>query len=359
MKGLSSGSTLLNLALTGHANVGFLPGHYYFLVGDSDSGKTFLSMTCMAEATIDPAFKDHRLIYDNVEDGMLMDCDRLFNEQMADRLEPPKAHKQEPAFSSTIEEFYYNVDDALGDGRPFIYILDSMDALDSESAGKKFDQRKKAFTRQQARARGEDVEGKADEDKIAGSYGDGKAKMNSENLRKVMSRLRKTQSILIVISQTRDNLGGYGRTRAGGRALRFYATCELWSSVAQKLYKDVNGIKREIGTRVELQGRKNRVTGRNATVELDIYPSSGIDDVGACVDYLVEEGHWTKSKMTIDAKGLGISGTREKVIRLIEKRGLEEKLRASCAECWHGVLEACSVQRKSRYAIEDTHANAE
>jgi len=55
---LSTGSTLLNLACSGRVNGGFLKGFYYFIVGDSKSGKTFLSLTCLAEASINKDFDD-------------------------------------------------------------------------------------------------------------------------------------------------------------------------------------------------------------------------------------------------------------------------------------------------------------
>jgi len=51
-KGLSTGSALLNLAISGQADVGMLPGYYYYFVGDSNSGKTWIARTCLAEATI-------------------------------------------------------------------------------------------------------------------------------------------------------------------------------------------------------------------------------------------------------------------------------------------------------------------
>ena len=54
---LSTGSTLLNLALTGKPNCGFVKGKYHFIVGDSISGKTFLSLTCLAEAATMPEGK--------------------------------------------------------------------------------------------------------------------------------------------------------------------------------------------------------------------------------------------------------------------------------------------------------------
>ena len=86
---LSTGSTLLNLACTGFPDRGFAKGHYYFVVGDSISGKTFLVLTCLAEASINPNFKDYRFIYDSGEDGALMNIERFFGKGVASRLEMP------------------------------------------------------------------------------------------------------------------------------------------------------------------------------------------------------------------------------------------------------------------------------
>lgn len=353
---LSTGSTLLNLASTGHPFGGFARGKYHFIVGDSASGKTFLSLSCFAEACINKVFDNHRLIFDDVERGMQMDIDHLFSEEVADRIEPPEMRDGEPVYSDTIESFYYHLDDLfewdktrkVANGRPFIYVLDSMDALDSEAADKKFSQTKRAF-----RKKGDKDREEGGEDKVSGSYGDGKAKVNSANIRKMIRGLEQTGSILIILSQTRDNFSGYGgKTRGGGHALRFYACTEFWASIVESIKKEVNGKPREVGVRVKLRFTKNRLTGQRHAVEMDIYPSFGIDDVGACVDYLVEENYWAKEGNTITAKGLELLGTRDKLIRLIEKRGLEDDLRGLCGKCWKEVEEACSLSRKNRYAVD-------
>ena len=69
---VSTGSTLLNLACSDHPRIGFLMGGYYYLVGDSASGKTFLSLTCFAEACINPAFDNYRLIFDGINRRLLL-----------------------------------------------------------------------------------------------------------------------------------------------------------------------------------------------------------------------------------------------------------------------------------------------
>jgi len=334
---LSTGSTLLNLACTGNAAGGFAKGKYHFLVGDSASGKTWLSLTCLAEAAINPNFDGYRFIYDNAEDGALMDIGRFFGDKVQERLESPAYEKDVPIYSTTIEEFYYHVDDAAKDGTPFIYILDSMDSLSSAAEQDKFNEMKEASRK-----------GKT----TTGTFGDGKAKKNSSNLRKLMPALRKTNSILIIINQTRDNLGfGFEKKiRSGGHALRFYATLEIWSSIKGKMKKTIRGKEREIGITTKVQVKKNRFTGRLRVVELPLYHSFGIDDVGSCVDYLVSEKHWTKSKNTINADDLDFSGTREKLIKHIQETNAEDKVSKIVDDVWNQIENECSVDRKSRYS---------
>jgi RecA/RadA recombinase len=308
-------------------------------VGDSASGKTFLSITCFAEAAINKRFSGYRLIYDNIEDGCLLDLKGLFSEEVAKRIEPPSVDGDgEPIFSSTAEEFYYNIDDAVADKVPFIYVLDSMDALDSESADKKFQEHKNAYRKGTA-------------DKVAGSYGDGKAKINSTSLRKVLKGLRDTGSILIIVSQTRDNIGSMfgGKTRGGGHALRFYATVEIWSSIKGSIKKTVRGKARKIGVHVCLQVKKNRITGKTPEVEIDIYPSFGIDDVGSCIDYLLAENWWAMKKQSIIATEFDIVATRDKLISLVEEKKLQGELRVLVGRCWREIEDASAIKRVNRY----------
>ena len=335
---LSTGSTLLNLAMTGKGNRGFLKGKYYFLVGDSQSGKTFLALTCLAEAAINPEFKDYRFIFDNGEGGALMNIAKFFGSAVEERLEPPALDKDgNPEYSRTIEHFYYHLKDATNDPRPFIYIQDSMDVLSSEQEQDKFDEQKKAFE---------------DGKNTTGSMTDGKPKINSQNLRQFIGPLERSKSILIIINQTRDSLGfGFEKkTKSGGHALTFYACMELWSSVIGRIKKTVRGTQRQIGTFCQVRVKKNRISGKDRTITIPIYWSIGFDDIGACVDYLVEEKFWNPSgKTSINAESLGVIMSREKLIQYIEENGLEKDVRESVSDVWDEIEEACEVQRKPKY----------
>ena len=336
---LSTGSTTLNLACTGRVDGGFPVGSYVFFVGDSMSGKTWFGHSCLAEATIDKRFDDYRLVYDDVEGGSRMNVERFFGKRLAERIEPPGVDDNgNPVYSDVIEEFYYFVDDLLKGSRPFIYVLDSQDSLSSRAEQSKFDEVKRAHRK-----------GK----EVAGSYGDAKAKVHSTTLRKLLGPLRDTGSVLIVLNQTRDSFSLFEKsTYSGGRALQFYATLQLWSSKVGKIERTVRGKKRQLGIKSKIQVRKNRLTGKDHSVFVPILHSCGIDDLGGCVDYLVDENYWKENGGKIVATGLGpdIIARRESLVRRIEEGGLEQDLRELVGMVWGNIEAACLVERKSRYS---------
>ncbi len=339
---LSTGSTLLNLAITGHPHAGYLRGDYTFVVGDTNSGKTQLGLGLMAEAAHCPGYDDYSLIFDCVESGVQLNVARYFGRKTADRLRPSCYSHGQPWRSETIEDFYCNLDAAL-DAGPCVYVLDSMDGLSSADEAKKFDEAKKAKAKHD---RGEEAE-------VKGSYSDGKAKKNSGLLRQMLPKLEKTGSILLIIGQTRDNVGGFSfdpRTRSGGRAPSFYAQVEVWSSVKQKLKRKVRDQDRHIGSVCEFHVRRTRFTGREVKVQVPIYFSAGIDDLGSCVDYLLQEKHWDKGGGgRVVAPELGVTDTREGIVRHVEENGKEEALRSLAAQVWCDVESECAVQRKKRF----------
>ena len=342
---LSTGSTLLNLACSGKASGGFLKGHYIFFVGDSDSGKTFLCLSCLAEAAKNPAFDKYWLIYDAVEHGALMNIERFFGKKTAKRLEPPAVDGVgNPIYSRTTDDFYFHLHDAVNGKKPFIYILDSQDSLTSKREDDKFDLRKR-------KARGK--ASKSDEKKSDSDYGDGKAKAHSSTLRKFMGPLNESGSILIIINQSRDSFDPFkNQSYSGGRALKFYATLQIWSKKIGKIEKTHRGKKRQQGVKCKVHVMKNRVDGKDRTIEVPIFHSYGVDDVRSCIDYLVDEGEWKKDKSgVITATGMGPDQKMKvnKLIRWIEDSGMTDDLRGLVQDCWHEIEDAVSLKRRPRY----------
>ena len=223
---ISTGSTLLNLALTDHPEHGYPLGNMVNLIGDSSAGKTVLALTAGAELSVTPAFDDYRIIFDDVEEAAAFDYDYLFGSELARRIESPAVDSEgEPVNSSTVEDFQDHVLAALDDGRPFIYFVDSLDALTSEA------EEAKAQADAEARAKGVECKG---------TYGMEKAKALKRILRLTSRRLKQTASTVVIISQTIDEVDPMKsrfskKTRAGGNALRFFAVQEIWLKLKKKL----------------------------------------------------------------------------------------------------------------------------
>jgi len=335
--GLSTGVTLINLACSGRASWGLSRGHLYLFVGDAESGKTVLALTTLAEAAASEAFADYQLIYDAPEFGALMDLQHFFGARLTQRLQAPRQEDGVPQPSGSVEELLFNLDDAFESGRPFVYVLDSFDALEALSEQETFDKNKKLH-----RAGSE----------LKASYGMARAKAMSNGLRRVVSRLERTQSIVIMLAQTRDNVDPWAhdkKTRAGGRALRFYSTIELWTSIKGKITRDHKDKVRDLGIYINVEIRKNRQNGRHPRVVVPFYHSFGLDDLGASVDYLVDERVWKKTAGVIEATDFAFKGPREKLIAWIEAQHKEKALRALAAQTWEEIEEACRVERKRRY----------
>src|SRR5690606_29226215 len=128
---VSTGSTMLNLACTGHYKCGFPLGRMVLTVGDSDAGKTLITLTCLAEAANNPRFKNHLLIHDDIEGGAMMDMVKFFGEKAAERISAPSHDKEgNPVYSEFLEEMYDWVETLLDAGKPFIAVIDSTDGLD-------------------------------------------------------------------------------------------------------------------------------------------------------------------------------------------------------------------------------------
>lgn len=332
---VSSGSTPLNLACTGHTRKAFPKGHYVLIVGDSESGKTFISATCLAEAAADPAFDDYTFAYYDIEAGLLANLRRYFGRKAAFRIK-----KDQPTIPETVEELYDSLDDLVKKNVPFIAVVDSADSLPSKEDLKQVAKERKARVK---------------DEQVSGSYNTAKPKVHSARLRNIVPKLKKTGSILIVISQTRDAIGFMSRfepkTRAGGRALKFYACLEIWTSVGRPIKVKPKGGKKEfqVGAFSVAKVKKNRINGKKRSVQVAFLNEVGIDDVRSNIQYLVDQGYWRVSSKVINAKELGLSGKMNELIRQIESRDLEGKLRKVVGKHWRGVENILNPKRKRRY----------
>lgn len=332
-KFISTGSTLLNLACSDSAWGGFKTGKIVNLVGDSSAGKSILALTCLAEVAINPALADYRLIYDDAETALEFDLSKLFPTLPGclDIIPPSK----------TIQKFQISIAKAVKIGQPFIYILDSLDAVTTDEELTKLNEIMKAKTEAEAEA-------------IAKGYRLEKPKMMSELLRKINDEVARLDSLLIIISQTRDNITATPftpkKTRSGGRALEFYSSHTIWLSVRKTIKEKYL----QLGAETKAKVTKNKIDGKKREVFLTIYDFYGIDDIGSCVDYLIENGHWIKTAGgRLVAKDFEFEGRRKDLITKIEQEDLTESLKAVTQEVWLSIEKSVIPDRKPRFSRED------
>ena len=331
-----TGSTTFNLECSGNIEGAFKIGKMVNLIGDSHAGKTLFAFTVFAECALLERFDKYRFIYDDVESANEFNLANLFGSNCADRIEQVR--------SKTIEEYNDNIATYLKEGVPFIHVLDSFDALTSEAAIEKDIENRKA------REKG---------NKTKGDYGDGKPKIASRFFSQRIQDLSDNGSILIIISQTRDNIG-FGsmftpKTRSGGKALKFYAFHEIWLACQKK---EKEG-KRTIVTNVQAKITKNKLTGNHGEVYFPILRDYGLDNLKSCINFLVDEGDWTGKPGAINtkgfldrrpnAKGTLVHPTLKQIIVDIEDNDREDELFNLCQKTYDEVMIKLQPKRKKKY----------
>ena len=349
---LSSGSTLWNLASTGSPKGGFATGKFYNVVGDSASGKTAGVLGVAAEAANDVRFDDYDIVLDEPERSCEFDIARMYGQKLADRIKPPRRDKEgNPIHSVTVQDFHDNLTDYFDKKRPVFYILDSFDSL---------------TTQDELDHEADDKEARRDGKDGKGTYAMDKAKYASKLFRLINAQIKDTKSILIVISQVRENIDPMSFkkfTRAGGKALDFYAAGIMWTAVTKKLHKTVHDQKYVIGSQVKLEVTKNKHNGRLRTIEFPIFYDYGIDDISSCIDYLGSSGAWNIEKGRVYNMG-SLSDllpekkpgsktepalTMSECIAAIEQGNYQKDLRCEVVRTWNDIEERLKLNRKPKY----------
>lgn len=334
-----TGSTLLNLGMSDTIFGGPKLGTMINVIGDSNAGKSFKALTLLIEACLLPRLDHYKMIYDDSEEANSFDMGHLFGPKAGKRIKSPEEDEEgEPHNSHFIEEFNDNLMRLFDKGIPFIYVQDSFDSLDTEADDKKTDEMRAA------REKGTEAKG---------SYGMAKAKLASQYFRKICSELKKSKSLLSIVSQTRDDINPKTFTtkaRSGGKALKFYAHHEMWLAVGGLITKTVNKKKRVIGVNCVIKITKNKLTGKVREVEFPIYYDYGIDNIGSCIDWLKKEKVWTGDGKINTHDTFSLNGmTREKMIREIESNNLEKELDVLVGVEWKNIEDSLLLNRKSKY----------
>lgn len=344
-KFLSTGSTMLNLAMSDSIRGGWPRGRVSTLPGQSAAGKTVEVLSTFSEACLNSDFDEYDLIYDDVERRCDFNLGKLFP-PLLDRLVTPSGmlyrdlcdHLEDSGISRTIQDLRNRMMLLKKAGKPFVYIADSLDSFSTD------EELEKEMRRALASAKSAEAA-----NKIAGSFNAEKAKILGQILRMINDIVADTQSIFILTQQLRQKMnpmpGQSPFTTSGGESPYFYSTIRPWMSKV-KSHKD-QGCKIGVCSRVKME--KNSVTGKLRDVEFDIYYDMGIDDVGSMVSFLLDEKHW-KAGSWVEAPEFDLKENgKDKLVRKIEDLNLETKLKRIVQQVWNEREEKLLLNRKSRY----------
>jgi len=281
---VTSGARLFDSILGG----GYVLGRVVNLVGDKSTGKTLLAIEASANFARD--YPTGKIRYAEAE--------AAFDQQYAESLGMPIEHVEFAENIFTVEDFHADLKKHLKElnGKPGLYILDSLDALSDEAELK--------------REIGD------------GSYGGTKPKKLGELFRRLVQDIEASNCLLIIISQIRDKLNvtfGETKTRSGGRSLDFYASQVIWLAEVEKLKKTIDKVDRIIGIKVRANCKKNKIGLPFRQCEFPLLFGYGIDDVTAGVEWLIEVNRSERLKEL----GLSEAGYKVRLTNLRNKGGDE------------------------------------
>lgn len=128
-------------------------------------------------------------------------------------------------------------------------------------------------------------------------YATGKAIILGKSMRKITSMLGKQKIALVLTNQLRQKMNAMAfsdkYTTSGGMAVAFAASTRIRLSVKKKLTikggEDGDESSAVVGVRLRAQVIKNRLGPPFREAEFDIYFDRGIDDIGSWITYLKDK----------------------------------------------------------------------
>lgn len=271
---IPTGSISLDIAL----GIGGIPrGRVVEIYGPESSGKTTLTMHCIAEA--------------QKQGGMaaFIDAEHAFDKGYAEKLgiNTENLLISQPDNGEQALEIAEHL---IRSGAIDIIVIDSVAALVPKA-------------------------------ELEGEMGDSKmglqARLMSQALRKLTGAINKTGCTCIFINQLREKIGvmfGNPETTTGGNALKFYSSVRLDIRRIGQIKESADNI---LGNRTRVKVVKNKVAPPFKVVEFDIMYGEGISKVGEVIDLGVELGIINKAGSWFSYKGNKLGQGRDTVKGLL------------------------------------------
>ena len=291
---IKTGSLGLDLAL----GIGGVPrGRVVEIYGPESSGKTTLTMHCIAEAQ-----KAGGL-------AAFIDAEHAFDRAYAEKLgiDTKNLLISQPDNGEQALEIAEHL---ISSGAIDIIVIDSVAALVPKA----------------------EIEGEMGESKMGLQ-----ARLMSQALRKLTGTINKTGCCCIFINQLREKIGvmfGNPETTTGGNALKFYASVRL---DIRRIGQIKEGADNVVGNRTKVKVVKNKLAAPFKVVEFDIMYGQGISKVGEILDLAVEMDIVKKSGSWFSYGTSRLAQGRDAVKELLLDNPelsaeLEAKIRAKIAE---------------------------
>jgi recombination protein RecA len=247
---ISSGCSMLDLAISNRPNGGFPVGRITEITGLEASGKSLLAAHTLAETQK----RGGLAVYIDTEAATSAEFLEAIGADLKTMLYVPL---------ETIEEIFETIE-TIVDGvrksdkdRLVTIVVDSIMGASTK------------------------IEMAAEYDKDG--YATSKSIILSKAMRKVTNWIARERICLIFTNQLRTKLGvsfGDQWTTAGGKAIPFHASVRLRLKNTGQIKAKINGVEQIVGSKTNVQVVKNRIGPPHRKVDYEIYYDSGIDNYG-------------------------------------------------------------------------------
>lgn len=253
---VSTGSTMLDIAISNRANGGLPVGRIIELTGLEGSGKSLLCAHVIANTQKQGGI------------GLFIDTESALNEEFY------------RAVGVDMKKFLYVNHEALED--IFDMVVDIIEKVRKTSKNKLVTIVVDSVSASSTKA---ELESKFSKD----GYATDKAIIISKAMRKITSLIAKQRILLIFTNQLRQKMNampfGDQYTTSGGMGIRYHSSVRLRLNQIGKIKNKAGDV---VGTKVKTQVVKNRCGPPHREADFEIYFDRGIDDYTAWLSALKE-----------------------------------------------------------------------